>query len=125
MTRVSFPDELKEQFYKLRNEEDKHTETLARLTAQLEGELKSRRTKFITRREISTYSNDVPVYSQLGNAFLLSDVPTLVSQIRKDLGKSDEKVLKIKQTGIYIVGQREDVRKQISDMIAPYMNNNQ
>ena len=118
---VRLPEEQLQQFLRYRQEEDRYTENLNKLTAQLEVELRNRRTKFITRREISQLNEDAKVYQSVGKAFLLETVPETVRQLREDLGKSDQRVLKLKQTGIYIVGQRDDVRTQINEIVKPYV----
>ena len=123
MTYVTLPDECKSDFYRLRDEEDSYTENLSLLTEQLQAELTKRKAKFITRREILSYPKDARVFNQLGKAFLLNDVQTLDDKLRAELKSSDQKILKIKQTGEYLISMRDNVRKQISDILAPYINN--
>ena len=123
MTYVTLPDECKSDFYRLRDEEDSYTENLSLLTEQLQAELTKRKAKFITRREILSYPKDARVFNQLGKAFLLNDVQTLDYKLRAELKSSDQKILKIKQTGAYLISMRDNVRKQISDILAPYINN--
>ena len=79
-----------------------------RATVQLDTELRNRRSKYITRQEIAKLFKDV--YSSIGKAFLLDFVPKTLEKLRIDLGKCDEKILIINKTGIYILGQQNDVR---------------
>lgn len=119
---VSLPDECKQEFYKLRDEEDEYTENLSLLTEQLQSELTKRRVKYVTRKEILSYPSETHVFNQLGKAFLISDVKSLDDKLRTDLGNSDQKILKIKKTGAYLVSMRDGVRKQISDLVSPYVH---
>lgn len=123
MTYVTLPDECKSEFYRLRDEENSYNENLSLLTEQLQSELAKRKAKYITRREILSYPSDARVFNQLGTAFLLSDVHTLDDKLRGELKISDQKILKIKQTGAYLINMRDNVRKQINDLLAPYLNN--
>lgn len=118
---IRLPDEQMQQFMKLRQEDERLGENLQKVTAQLERELRNRRTKFITRREVSSYTDNTPIYRSVGKAFILSSKAETVDALRNDLGESDQKVLKLKQTGIFIVGQRDDTQNQISDLVKPFI----
>jgi chaperonin cofactor prefoldin len=118
---VALPEDVAAQYYKYSQEVDRLTENLQKTTAQLEAELQSRRSKFITRREILNYGQDVPIYKTVGKAFVLNDVKTAAENLRSDLAKSDQRVLAIKKTGIYIVGQRDGVKAQIAELLKPYV----
>lgn len=118
---IRLPEEQMNQYMKFRQEEERCRENLGRATVQLETELRNRRQKFITRQEIAKLPADVPVYNTVGKAFVLDSVPATVEKLRADLGKSDEKILAIKKTGVYILGQQDDVRGQIEELLTPYI----
>lgn len=118
---IRLPEEQMNQYLKFRQEEETCQENLSRATIQLESELRNRRQKFITRQEISKLSPDVPVYNTVGKAFILDSVPSTVEKLRNDLGKSDEKILSIKKTGVYILGKQDDIRNQIDELLMPYV----
>ena len=118
---IRLPEDQMNQYIKYRQEEERCIENINRATVQLETELRNRRSKYITRQEIAKLPQDVPVYSSVGKAFLLDSVPTTLEKLRSELGKCDEKVLLIKKTGIYILGQQDEVRNQIDELLAPYI----
>jgi chaperonin cofactor prefoldin len=119
---IRLPEDVGKQYVKYSQEVDRLTENLQKATAQLEAELQSRRSKFITRREILNYGSDVRIYKTVGKAFVVDDVQSAAASLRADLAKSDQKILQIKKTGIYIVGQRDGVKAQIAELLKPYVN---
>ena len=119
--RISLPDEQLKQYRKLHIEEEKHSEALAKASAQLDSELRQRRSKFITRHEIQQLASDTPVYRSLGKAFIKGTVQDTVESLRNELGTSDKRIQQIKMQGVYVVLQRDQVRKQIGELIQPYM----
>lgn len=118
---IRLPEEQMQQFIKLRQEDERLTENLNKVTAQLDVELRNRRTKFITRREISSYPENTRVFQSVGKAFVLDTAPHICETLREDLKKSDDKILKIKKTGIFIVSQRDETNNQISELVKPFM----
>jgi len=56
------PDAEMRQYVKYAQEDERLGDNLTKVTTQLESELVKRRSKFITRREISAYADGVPVF---------------------------------------------------------------
>lgn len=119
---IRLPDEEMQQYIKFMKENERLGENLQKVESQLEAELVNRRTKFITRKEVMTYSEEVPIYRTVGKAFILDTVKNTEESLRQDLGKSDQKILQIKKTGIYIMGQQDGVRMQISELVKPFIS---
>lgn len=119
---IRLPEEEMQQYIKFSQEDERLGENLQKVTAQLESELVNRRSKYITRKEVSQYGDDVPVYRTVGKAFILDTTRNTEESLRQDLAKSDQKILKIKQTGVYIVGQQDGVRMQINELLKPFIN---
>jgi chaperonin cofactor prefoldin len=118
---IRLPEEQLQQYVRLTQEDGRLSENLAKVTAQLEAELGARRAKFITRKEVLNLGADVMVYKTVGKAFILDTVKGTADQLRAELARSDDRVLKIKRTGIYIVGEREVVRQQIDELVKPFL----
>jgi chaperonin cofactor prefoldin len=120
-TEIHLPPEQLQQYTRYQQENARLAENLSKVTAQLEIELTVRRSKWVTRKEISNLGADVPVYKIVGKAFLLDDVPSTVASLRAELGKSDQRILQLKKTGIYIVGQQDEVGVQIRELVKPFL----
>lgn len=120
-TPIQLPEEQLKQFYKLRAEETRLGENLGKLTMQLEHELQTRRTKYITRHEVAKLNPSTPVYQSVGKAFILDTVPNTLATLRADLGKEDKAILTIKKTGIYITAQQDQVKLQMNELVKPYL----
>jgi chaperonin cofactor prefoldin len=118
---IRLPEEQLQQYVRFTQEDSRLTENLSKVTAQLEAELASRRAKFITRKEVLNLGADVLVYKTVGKAFVRESVKATADQLRAELARSDERILKIKKTGIYIVGERDAVRQQIDELVKPFL----
>ena len=119
--RIELPKEQLEQYYKLSQEDERYEENIEKLTAQLEHELRSRRSRYLTRKEIQKLNPNTPVYSACGKAFLLETVPSMEAQLKAGLALSDKTILTIKKTGIYVRGQQDQIKGQINELIKPYI----
>lgn len=119
--RIQLPDEQMKQYYKLHTEDERLGENLNKLSAQLDLELRQRRTKYITRHEISKISPSVPVYQACGKAFILDSVPNTLATLRQGLGQADKNILMIKKTGIYIQAQQDAIKSQVNELLKPYL----
>ena len=120
-TKIHLPEEQLNQYYKLHAEDERLGEQLGKFSAQLDHELRVRRTKYITRHEIRKINPETPVYLSCGKAFILDSVPTTIQTLKKDLQKSDKTILTIKKTGIHIQGQQDHIRRQVNELIKPYI----
>ena len=119
---IRLPEEEMQQYLKFHKEDERLGENLAKVSSQLEAELVNRRSKFITRKEVMTYNEDVPIYRTVGKAFILDTVKATEDSLRQDLAKCDQKILQIKRTGVYIMGQQDGVRMQMNELIKPFIN---
>lgn len=119
---IRLPEEEMQQYLKFHKEDERLGENLAKVSSQLEAELVNRRSKFITRKEVMTYNEDVPIYRTVGKAFVLDTVKATEDALRQDLAKCDQKILQIKRTGVYIMGQQDGVRMQMNELIKPFIN---
>ncbi|EAY19965.1 hypothetical protein TVAG_402190 [Trichomonas vaginalis G3] len=120
--RREFPEEQKKQYYKLCAEDDRLGDNLAKFSAQLELELRQRRTKYLTRHEISKLNPSVPVYQSCGKAFILDTVPNTLTTLRSDLAQADKHILMIKKTGIHIQAQQAQIKGQINELLRSVLN---
>jgi chaperonin cofactor prefoldin len=118
---IRLPEEQLQQYIRFTQEDGRLTENLAKVTAQLEAELASRRAKFVTRKEVLNLGTDVLVYKTVGKAFIRDSVKATADQLPVELARSDDRILKIKKTGIYIVGERDAVRQQIDELVKPFL----
>jgi chaperonin cofactor prefoldin len=120
-TEIRLPPEQLAQYQRFQQENQRLAENLGKVSGQLEAELSARRAKWLTRKEISNLGASVPVYKAVGKAFLLDDVPSTVASLRAELGKADQRILQLKKTGIFIVGQQQEVTVQIRELVKPYL----
>lgn len=119
--RIQLPDEQMKQYMKLHAEDEHLGDNLSKFSAQLDLELRQRRTKYITRNEVSKLDASVPVYQACGKAFILDTVPNTLKTLRQNLAQADKNILTIKKTGIYIQAQRDAVKAQVNELIKPYL----
>jgi chaperonin cofactor prefoldin len=118
---IRLPPEQMAQYQRFQQENQRLAENLSKVSGQLESELGARRAKWLTRKEISNLGATQPVYKAVGKAFLLDDVASTVASLRAELGKADQRILQLKKTGIFIVGQQQDVAVQIRDLVKPFI----
>ena len=119
--RIELPKEQLQQYYKLSAEDQRFEETLQKLSAQLDHELRSRRSKYLTRKELQKLNPSTTVYSSCGKAFIIETVPSMEAKLKSDLGTADKTILTIKKTGIYVQGQQDQIKGQINELIKPYL----
>lgn len=118
---IRLPQEQLQQWLKFQQEDDRLNDNLNKVSAQLDAELRARRSKYLTRKEIKQLSPEIPVYKSVGKAFILDTVPQTIEYLRSELGKSDQRVLNIKKAGIYILSQQEQVAMQVQELVKPFM----
>jgi len=118
---IRLPDEQMKQYMKLHTEDERLGENLGKVSAQLDAELRTRRTKFLTRMELSKINTQSPAYKPIGKAFVLDNIPNTLKTLREDIALCDKKILMIKKAGIYVANQQDQLKMQINELVKPYI----